>query len=105
MPGIANITTAREYSRHEKEDTRMSTVLETFDKWKQFLAERVNEAQAAGLSDETIAKLAYQIGEFLDQKVDPKNNEERLLKNLWDVGTEDERKTLARLMVKLVDQK
>lgn len=78
----------------------MSTVLETFDKWKQFLAERVNEAQAAGLSDETIAKLAYQIGEFLDQKVDPKNNEERLLKNLWDVGTEDERKTLARLMVK-----
>jgi hypothetical protein len=83
----------------------MSTVLETFDKWKAFLAERVNQAQAAGLSDETISKLAYQIGEFLNEKVDPKNEEERILKLLWDVGTEEERKTIARLMVKLVDQK
>jgi len=66
----------------------MSTVLETFDKWKAFLAERVNQAQAAGLSDETISKLAYQIGEFLNEKVDPKNEEERILKLLWDVGTE-----------------
>ncbi len=83
----------------------MNTVLETFEKWKAFLAERVNQAQAIGMSDETISQLAFQIGEFLDQKVDPQNNEERLLKDLWDVGTEEERKTLARLMVKLVDQK
>jgi len=83
----------------------MSTVLETFDKWKAFLAERVNQAQAAGLSDETISKLAFQIGEFLNEKVDPKNEEERILKLLWDVGTDEERKTIARLMVKLVDQK
>lgn len=83
----------------------MNTVLETFEKWKTFLAERVNQAQAIGMSDETISQLAFQIGEFLDQKVDPQNNEERLLKDLWDVGTEEERKTLARLMVKLVDQK
>jgi len=83
----------------------MSTVLETFDKWKAFLAERVNQAQAAGMSDETIAKLAFQIGEFLEEKVDPQNGEERLLKQLWDVGSEEERKTIARLMVKLVDQK
>lgn len=83
----------------------MNTVLETFEKWKAFLAERVNQAQAVGMSDETISELAFQIGEFLDKKVDPQNNEERLLKDLWDVGTEEERKTLARLMVKLVDQK
>ncbi|GFR37661.1 hypothetical protein PRECH8_09570 [Insulibacter thermoxylanivorax] len=83
----------------------MNTVLETFEKWKAFLAERVNQAQAVGMSDETISELAFQIGEFLDKKVDPQNNEERLLKDLWDVSTEEERKTLARLMVKLVDQK
>lgn len=83
----------------------MSTVLETFDKWKAFLAERVNQAQAVGLSDETISKLAFQIGEFLQDKVDPQNGEELLLKQMWEVGTEDERKTVARLMVKLVDQK
>ena len=33
-----------------------------------FLAERVNQAQAIGMSDETISQLAFQIGEFLDQK-------------------------------------
>ncbi len=82
----------------------MSTVLETFDKWKTFLAERVNAAQAAGMSDDMIAKLAFQIGEFLDEKVDPKNNEERLLKELWDVASTEERQTMAKLMVKLVDQ-
>lgn len=83
----------------------MSTVLDTFDKWKSFLAERVNQAQASGMSDEVIAKLAYQIGEFLEEKVDPKNGEEKLLQQLWQVGTEDEKKMMARLMVKLVDYK
>jgi hypothetical protein len=83
----------------------MATVLETFDKWKEFLTERVNQAQKAGMNEDTIAKLAFQIGEFLEDKVDPKNGEERLLKELWDVGNEEERKTMARLMVKFVEAK
>lgn len=82
----------------------MATVLETFDRWKSFLAERVDQAKKAGMSDETIGKLAFQIGEFLENKVDPKNDEERLLKALWDVGNEEERKTIARLMVKFVEK-
>lgn len=83
----------------------MATVLETFDRWKQFLAERIEQAQKAGMSDETIAKLAFQIGEFLDNKVDPENREERMLKELWDVSTDEEKRMLAGLIVKLVDNK
>lgn len=83
----------------------MSTVLETFDKWKQFLSERIDQAQSVGMNDEMISKLAFQIGEFLEDKVDPKNNEERLLQELWRAGSEDERKSLARMMVKMVDRK
>ncbi len=83
----------------------MASVLQTFDKWKEFLAERVSEAERAGMSDEMISKLAFQIGEFLNNKIDPKNEQERLLKELWDVGNEDEKKALARLMVKLVHNK
>ena len=82
----------------------MATVLETFDKWKEFLADRVDQAKKAGMSEETISKLAFQIGEFLEEKVDPKNGEQRLLKELWDVGNEEEKKTIARLMVKYVDR-
>lgn len=83
----------------------MSTVLETFDKWKHFLSERIDQAQSVGMNDEMISKLAFQIGEFLEDKVDPKNNEERLLQELWRAGSEDERKSLARMMVKMVDKK
>lgn len=81
----------------------MATVLTKFDHWKHFLGERVQAAKNAGMGEETINKLAFEIGQFLDEKVDPKNDEERVLKELWDVGDEQERKTIARLMVKLAD--
>lgn len=82
----------------------MSTVLSNFATWKHFLADRVSQAKKMGMNEETISSLAYEIGEFLDEKVDPKNEEERVLKELWDVGDESERKTIAGLMVKLVQR-
>ncbi|HUC90905.1 MAG TPA: DUF3243 domain-containing protein [Paenibacillus sp.] len=81
----------------------MATVLTKFDHWKHFLGERVQAAKNTGMGEETINKLAFEIGQFLDEKVDPKNDEERVLKELWDVGDEQERKTIARLMVKLAE--
>ncbi|MBD8497129.1 DUF3243 domain-containing protein [Paenibacillus arenosi] len=83
----------------------MSSVLENFDSWKKFLGERVQQAKKVGLSEETIAKLAYEIGSFLDEKVSPQNEQEHAIKELWDVGDEQDRKTIARLMVKLAEQK
>lgn len=81
----------------------MSTVLNNFDTWKKFLGDRVAAAKKMGIDENAISKLAYEIGEFLDHKVDPKNDEERVLKELWDAGDESERKTMARLMVKLAE--
>jgi hypothetical protein len=82
----------------------MSTVLSNFATWKHFLADRVSQAKNSGMKEDTISNLAYEIGNFLDEKVDPKNEEERVLKELWDVGDEAERKMLAGLMVKLVQR-
>jgi hypothetical protein len=79
----------------------MSSVLNNFDSWKKFLGERVQHAEKAGMSEDTIANLAYEIGGFLEDKVDPQNPSNRALKELWEVGDEEERKTIARLMVKL----
>ncbi|MBA9086061.1 hypothetical protein FHR92_002534 [Fontibacillus solani] len=79
----------------------MSTVVKNFDRWKKFLGERVQHAENIGMSEEAIANLAYEIGGFLDEKVDPQNDSNRVLKEIWDVGSEEERKTIARLMVKL----
>lgn len=82
----------------------MTTVLTNFETWKKFLGERVSAAKSMGLNDETITKLAYEIGEFLNNKVDPENDEERILKQLWDIGDESERKMIARMMIKLAEQ-
>jgi hypothetical protein len=90
--------------QHAKEDKPMTTVLTNFDTWKDFLKERVDQAKNIGLNEETISKLAFEIGSFLNEKVDPKNEQQRALKEIWDVGDEEERKTIARLMVKLVQQ-
>lgn len=82
----------------------MATVLKVYDKWKEFLADRVSQAERAGMSEETLGKIAFQIGEFLSNKVDPENTEQRVLKELWDVGNEEERRTISKLMVKVVDK-
>jgi hypothetical protein len=87
----------------DEEAKGMSTVLTNYDNWKEFLGERVNQAKKIGLNDESISQLAFEIGSFLDNKVDPKNEEQRVLKEIWDVGNEEERKTIARLMVKLAE--
>ncbi|UUZ85981.1 DUF3243 domain-containing protein [Paenibacillus sp. P26] len=80
----------------------MATVLKVFERWKEFLGDRVEQAQKSGMTEETISKLAFQIGEFLSTKVDPENGEERILKELWDAGDDQDKKVLAKLMVKLV---
>jgi Asp/Glu/hydantoin racemase len=80
------------------------SVLESFDQWKSFLAERVNQAQQMGMKTGTIANVAYQIGDYLAVEVDPQNREERLLQELWKVADENEQKAMANLMVKLVQE-
>jgi hypothetical protein len=79
----------------------VAAVLEVFSKWKSFLGDRVEAAEKAGFSEESINQIAYQIGGFLADKIDPENKEERLLKELWDVADEQERKVMAKIMVKL----
>ncbi|MFZ5814106.1 MAG: DUF3243 domain-containing protein [Bacillota bacterium] len=76
--------------------------LESFEQWKQFLSERVNEAKNAGTSESAIVNAAQGIGSFLANKVDPRNREQRLLKELWDAGTQEEQHALASMITKMV---
>ncbi|OBZ18318.1 hypothetical protein A8L34_01660 [Bacillus sp. FJAT-27264] len=78
-----------------------NTVIKNFDTWKKFLGERVVQAEKIGMSEDTISKLAFEIGEFLDDKVDPANSSNRAIKELWDVGNDEEKQTIAKLMVRL----
>lgn len=80
-------------------------VLHNFDEWKKFLADRVSQAEGLGMDENTIHDLAYEIGDYLAQDVDPKNEQQRVLKELWDVADENQQRVIAELMVKIVDKK
>ncbi len=79
-------------------------VMENFERWKEFLGENVDKVQEMGFSNEQITNVATKMGDFLSKKVDPKNEQERLLKQMWDVGSEQERHMIAGIMVKLADK-
>jgi hypothetical protein len=82
-------------------------VLDTFkswDNWKETLGKAVNLGETAGLSDKTIDNIAERVGTFLANNVHPRNDEEKLLRELWDAANENDRKILAKLVVKIADK-
>jgi len=78
---------------------------DNFADWKEFLNQRVDQAQNMGMDDKTIANLAYQIGDYLAAQVEPENQENRLLKELWEASNDEQQKVLAQIMVNYVDRK
>jgi hypothetical protein len=80
------------------------SVLSNFDQWKEFLGDRVDQAVEAGMTKEKISNVAYRVGEYLAEKVDPKNEQERLLQEMWNVSNDEDRHALARMMVNLVSK-
>lgn len=78
------------------------SVLDNFDTWKGFLANKLQQAQQQGMSQQTIQNVAHEVGDYLAQSVDAKNNEEAVLRELWNAASEDEQQAIANTMVKLV---
>ncbi len=78
------------------------SVLENWDQWKNFLGDRLQQAEQQGMRNQVINDVAYQVGEYLAQQVEPKNEQERVLADLWKVASEEEQHAIANMMVKLV---
>ena len=77
-------------------------LLENWERWTSFLGQQVTDAQDKGMSKKLIEKTAVQIGDYLANNVDPKNEQERVLSDLWGVAAEDEKHALANCLIKLV---
>lgn len=77
-------------------------VHESFEQWKEFLSNSVQAARAAGASQADVKQVATQIGDVLAANVDPANREQRLLKELWSVGNQQEREALAGMITRMV---
>ncbi|MDQ0161799.1 DUF3243 domain-containing protein [Bacillus alveayuensis] len=78
------------------------SVLDNWHQWKDFLGDRLQQAQQQGLNNEVISSLAYEIGDYLAKQVEPRTPEEKVLADLWRVASEDEQHAIASVMVKLV---
>lgn len=75
---------------------------ESFDKWKGLLKTGLGVAGSVGLSEDTTVDLAQRLGDFLAEYIDPMNHEQRMLKEMWDVGDDHDRRVLAKLVTRVV---
>lgn len=78
------------------------SVMDNFESWKDFLGDRLHQAQNSGISNEAISELAYDIGNYLSQEVEAKNDHEKILRDLWNAADQQEQQAIANIMVKLV---
>jgi hypothetical protein len=78
------------------------SVLDNWGQWKEFLGSRLDQAQNEGMSNGVISDVAYQVGDYLAKNVDPKNEQEKVLADLWSVASPEEQHAIANMMVKLV---
>jgi hypothetical protein len=78
------------------------SVLDNWKQWEDFLADRLHHAQNEGMSEGAVNGLAVQIGDYLSKNVDPKNEQQRVLSDLWSVADRDEQEAIANVMVKLI---
>ncbi|WP_100373969.1 DUF3243 domain-containing protein [Bacillus sp. FJAT-45037] len=76
-------------------------ILENFEKFKDYLGDKVAKGEKLGLGEETLAKYAETVGDYLASKVEPRNREEKLLQELWKLGDQDQRHALAHMLVRL----
>ncbi|MBD7936656.1 MULTISPECIES: DUF3243 domain-containing protein [Cytobacillus] len=80
------------------------SVLDNWQQWKDFLGERLEQGQEQGMNQSTVSEIAYQIGDYLAGSVEPKNDQEKILADLWSVASEEEQHAIANLVVKLVQK-
>jgi len=78
------------------------SVSENWKQWEDFLADRLHHAQNEGMSEGAVSNLAFQIGDYLANQVEPKNEQERILSDLWSVADKDEQQAIANMMIKLI---
>jgi len=83
---------------------RVEDIVSNFEIFKKYLHKRLDVAQKIGLNEEQLVDTAQKVADYLADKVEPRNREEKLLQELWKVGNEEERHKLAQMLVKLVDE-
>ncbi|MDQ0192271.1 DUF3243 domain-containing protein [Paenibacillus wynnii] len=79
-------------------------ILENFQSFQTYLGKRIQLALKIGLNEEQLAMAAEKVADYLAKHEEPRNSEEKLLLELWRVGSKEERHQLAHMLVKLAQE-
>lgn len=78
--------------------------LKDWETWKQTVSEAIKTARKLGMPDKLIEVASVKVGDFLTRRICAESPEEKLIKELWDAGSADERKVLGKLLFKVMDK-
>lgn len=90
---------AAEMSQDKKDD-----IMNNFNSFKDFLGDKVDKGEKLGLGEEGLTKGAKSVADYLAKYEEPRNREEKVLNELWNVANEEERQHIAHVLVKLTHQ-
>ncbi|TVP87114.1 MAG: DUF3243 family protein [Alkalicoccus sp.] len=91
---------AEEKLKNVSEDQKKD-ILESFQGFMDYLNKQVNRGEKIGLGEEQLAKGAERVAEHLKNHEEPRNPEEKLLQELWKSAEEEEKRHIARALVRL----
>ena len=77
-------------------------ILENFNRFKQYLSEKVELGENMGLSEEKLAKTTELVANYLAKHEEPRNREEKVLMELWKSGSEEEQRMLSHMLLEMV---
>ena len=77
---------------------------ENFLQMLQRLRDRAAEAKQMGMSDDDVAAITAQVGDWLAREAEPRSYEQRLLKEFWNVCDENEKRVLAKALLRVAEK-
>jgi hypothetical protein len=78
--------------------------IKDWEQWKKTVNDAIKTARKIGMPDKLIEIASVKVGDFLVKRICAESKEEALIKDLWEAATPDERKTLGKLLFKIMDK-
>jgi hypothetical protein len=75
-----------------------------WDQWKNTVGETIKMARKIGMPDKLIELASVKVGDFLTTRLCAESKEEALIKDLWSVASQQDRKVLGKLLFKIMDK-
>ncbi|PPA70717.1 DUF3243 domain-containing protein [Jeotgalibacillus proteolyticus] len=90
-----------ENEMQQTDNQKKEEILQSFDRFKNYLGDQVSKGEKMGLGEESLAKGAEKVADYLAKHEEPRNSEEKLLQELWKVGDKDQQHHLAHMLVRM----